>query len=36
MEHIIEARPLQRLKAGLVTLHTPDLEAAAWYEDLAQ
>ena len=35
MKHIIEACPLQRLKGGLVTLHTADQEATAWLEDFA-
>lgn len=32
MKHLIKACALQRLKAGLVTLHPADLEATAWYE----
>ena len=35
MKHIIEACPLQRLKGGLVTLHTADQEVTAWLEDFA-
>ena len=35
MEHIIEVCPLQRLRGGLVTLHTADQEATAWLKDFA-
>ena len=35
MEHIIEVCPLQRLRGGLVTLHTADQEVTAWLKDFA-
>lgn len=35
MQHIIEACPQQRLKGGLVTLHTANQEATAWLKDFA-